>query len=161
MRSLQYNLSWDYQNYYPFHRQGDILLVTLQFSFFIFIDFIRQNKSSIQYQKRAKWLVKKIIKLGPTFIKIGQALSTRPDLIPLEYIEEFSKLQDRVPPFLSKDAISIIEEELGEKIDNIYHKFEPEPIAAASLGQVHLAILNTGEKVVIKVQRQGLENYLS
>ena len=157
MRSLQYNLSWDYQNYSPFHRQGDILLVTLQFSFFIFIDFIRQNKSSIQYQKRAKWLVKKIIKLGPTFIKIGQALSTRPDLIPLEYIEEFSKLQDRVPPFLSKDAISIIEEELGEKIDNIYHKFEPEPIAAASLGQVHLAILNTGEKVVIKVQRQGLE----
>lgn len=157
MRSLQYNLSWDYQNYSPFQRQWDIFLVALQFSWFIFIDFIRQNKSRNNYHKRAKWLVQKLIKLGPTFIKIGQALSTRPDLIPLEYVEEFSQLQDRVPPFLSDDAIAIIEEELGNKLDNIYDEFERVPIAAASLGQVHLATLKTGEKVVIKVQRRSLE----
>jgi predicted unusual protein kinase regulating ubiquinone biosynthesis (AarF/ABC1/UbiB family) len=157
MRSLQYNLSWDYQNHSPFQRQWDIFLVALQFSWFIFIDFIRQNKSRNNYHKRAKWLVQKLIKLGPTFIKIGQALSTRPDLIPLEYVEEFSQLQDRVPPFLSDDAIAIIEQELGNKLDNIYDEFERVPIAAASLGQVHLATLKTGEKVVIKVQRRSLE----
>ncbi|BAQ59874.1 ubiquinone biosynthesis monooxygenase UbiB [Geminocystis sp. NIES-3708] len=154
---MQYNLSWDYQNYSPFQRQWDIFLVALQFSWFIFTDFITRNNSSRQYHKRAKWLVQKLIKLGPTFIKIGQALSTRPDLIPLEYIEEFSLLQDRVPPFLSEDAITIIEQELGEKLDNIYEEFERVPIAAASLGQVHLGVLKTGEKVVIKVQRKGLE----
>jgi predicted unusual protein kinase regulating ubiquinone biosynthesis (AarF/ABC1/UbiB family) len=157
MRSLQYNLSWDYQNYSPFQRQWDIFLVALQFSWFIFIDFIRRKNSSKQYHKRARWLVQELIKLGPTFIKIGQALSTRPDLIPLEYIEEFSKLQDRVPPFLSEDAITIIEQELGNELDNIYSEFERVPIAAASLGQVHLATLKSGEKVVIKVQRKGLE----
>lgn len=157
MRSLPYNLSWDYQNYSPFQRQWDIFLVALQFSWFIFTDFIRRNKSRNNYHKRAKWLVQKLIKLGPTFIKIGQALSTRPDLIPLEYVEEFSQLQDRVPPFLSDDAIAIIEQELGNKLDNIYDEFERVPIAAASLGQVHLATLKTGEKVVIKVQRRSLE----
>lgn len=157
MRSLPYNLSWDYKKYSPFQRQWDIFFVALQFSWFIFIDFTRRNSSHKYYHKRARWLVEKLIKLGPTFIKIGQALSTRPDLIPLEYVEEFSQLQDRVPPFLSEDAIAIIEEELGEKLDNIYDEFERIPIAAASLGQVHLATLKTGEKVVIKVQRKGLE----
>ncbi|MBL1209240.1 AarF/ABC1/UbiB kinase family protein [Geminocystis sp. GBBB08] len=157
MRSLQYNLSWDSKNYSPFQRQWDIFLVALQFSWFIFIDFINQNNSRRHYHKRAKWLVKKLIKLGPTFIKIGQALSTRHDLIPIEYVEELSKLQDRVPPFLSENAITIIEEELGDKLDNLYNEFHRVPIAAASLGQVHLATLKTGEKVVIKVQRRGLE----
>lgn len=157
MTSLQYNLSWDYKNYSAFQRQWDIFVVVLQFVSFLLMDFVTKNKSSNQYHKRAKWLVKNLIKLGPTFIKIGQALSTRPDLIPLEYIEEFSQLQDRVPPFLSEDAILIIEEELGQKLENIYPQFEKIPIAAASLGQVHLATLNTGEKVVVKVQRKGLE----
>jgi predicted unusual protein kinase regulating ubiquinone biosynthesis (AarF/ABC1/UbiB family) len=157
MRSLPYNLSWDYKKYSPFQRQWDIFLVALQFSWFIFIDFTRRNSFHKYYHKRARWLVEKLIKLGPTFIKIGQALSTRPDLIPLEYVKEFSQLQDRVPPFLSEDAIAIIEEELGKKLDNIYDEFERIPIAAASLGQVHLATLKTGEKVVIKVQRKGLE----
>ncbi len=98
-----------------------------------------------------------MIDLGPTFIKIGQALSTRPDLIPSEYVQELSQLQDSVPPFLSEDAIAIIEQELAGDLSNIYQKFEKIPIAAASLGQVHRALLKTGEIVVIKVQRKGLD----
>ncbi|MBD2393527.1 AarF/ABC1/UbiB kinase family protein [Cyanobacterium aponinum FACHB-4101] len=157
MRLINYNLSWDRNRYSLFARQWDITITILQFSWLLLLDFISKNNSDSQKKKRARWLVKKLIKLGPTFIKIGQALSTRPDLIPLEYVEEFSQLQDRVPPFLSEDAIALIELELGDNIENIFAEFERVPIAAASLGQVHRAKLKTGEKVVVKVQRRGLE----
>lgn len=157
MRLINYNLSWERKRYYLFARQWDITITFLHFFSLLFLDFITKNNTSFQKRKRARWLVKKLIFLGPTFIKIGQALSTRPDLIPLEYVEEFSQLQDRVPPFLSEDAIAVIESELGNKIENLFTEFERVPIAAASLGQVHRAVLKTGEKVVIKVQRSGLE----
>ncbi|AFZ52983.1 ABC1 kinase family protein [Cyanobacterium aponinum] len=157
MRFINYNLSWDRNRYSLFARQWDITITILQFSWLLLLDFISKNNRDLQKKKRARWLVKKLIKLGPTFIKIGQALSTRPDLIPLEYVEEFSQLQDRVPPFLSEDAIALIELELGDNIENIFAEFERVPIAAASLGQVHRAKLKTGEKVVVKVQRRGLE----
>ncbi|MGI0481705.1 ABC1 kinase family protein [Geminocystis sp. CENA526] len=157
MRALPSNLSWDYHHYSPLQRQWDIVLTFLQFAVLILLDFLRGKNSPSQHHKRARWLTVKLIKLGPTFIKIGQALSTRPDLIPLEYVEEFSQLQDRVPPFLSEEAIRVIELELKDKLDNIFNEFERVPIAAASLGQVHRGQLKTGEKVVIKVQRQGLE----
>ncbi len=157
MRLINYNLSWDRKRYSLFARQWDITVTFLHFFCLLLLDFIRKNNKSSQNKKRARWLVKKLIKLGPTFIKIGQALSTRPDLIPLEYVEEFSQLQDRVPPFLSEDAIALIESELGDSIDDLFVEFEGVPIAAASLGQVHRAILKTGEKVVIKVQRRGLD----
>ncbi|PHV62168.1 AarF/ABC1/UbiB kinase family protein [Cyanobacterium aponinum AL20118] len=157
MRLINYNLSWDRNRYSLFARQWDITITILQFSWLLLLDFISKNNRDLQKKKRARWLVKKLIKLGPTFIKIGQALSTRPDLIPLEYVEEFSQLQDRVPPFLSEDAIALIELELGDNIENIFAEFERVPIAAASLGQVHRAKLKTGEKVVVKVQRRGLE----
>ncbi|GAB4303946.1 MAG: AarF/ABC1/UbiB kinase family protein [Geminocystis sp.] len=157
MRLINYNLSWDRNRYSLFARQWDITITILQFSWLLLLDFISKNNRDLQKKKRARWLVKKLIKLGPTFIKIGQALSTRPDLIPLEYVEEFSQLQDRVPPFLSEDAIALIELELGDNIENIFAEFERVPIAAASLGQVHRAKLKTGEKVVVKIQRRGLE----
>lgn len=157
MRALPSNLSWDYHHYSPLQRQWDIIFTTIQFSGLILFDFLRRKNTSSQHHKRARWLVVHLIKLGPTFIKIGQALSTRPDLIPLEYVEEFSQLQDRVPPFLSEEAITVIEMELSDKLENIFTDFERVPIAAASLGQVHRATLPTGEKVVIKVQRRGLE----
>jgi len=157
MRLINYNLSWDRKRYSLFARQWDITITFLHFFCLLLLDFISKNNGNFQKKKRARWLVKKLIKLGPTFIKIGQALSTRPDLIPLEYVEEFSQLQDRVPPFLSEDAIALIESELGDDIENLFVEFERVPIAAASLGQVHRAKLKTGEKVVIKVQRRGLD----
>nr|WP_202925296.1 AarF/ABC1/UbiB kinase family protein [Myxacorys almedinensis] len=94
--------------------------------------------------------------LGPAFIKIGQALSTRPDLVPPAYLEELTKLQDQLPPFPNEIAFQFIEEELGDRPENIYAELSPSPIAAASLGQVYKGRLKTGEQVAVKVQRPGL-----
>jgi predicted unusual protein kinase regulating ubiquinone biosynthesis (AarF/ABC1/UbiB family) len=88
---------------------------------------------------------------------MGQALSTRADLLPLEYVQALGQLQDRVPEFDPSEAIAIIESELGSPLYSLYRDFDPAPIAAASLGQVHKARLHTGEEVVVKVQRPGLE----
>ncbi len=131
--------------------------MALKLIFYLYSDKLVGRKSSTQRNIRAKWLVKTLIDLGPTFIKMGQALSTRPDLIPWEYLEELGKLQDGVPPFSPEEAIALIESELGNSIYTIYRDFEPVPLAAASLGQVHKARLHTGEEVVVKVQRPGLE----
>jgi predicted unusual protein kinase regulating ubiquinone biosynthesis (AarF/ABC1/UbiB family) len=157
MKSIPKHLSWEQTRYSPLKRQWEILSVTGQFLLHLAWDFLFGQNSSPQRHRRARWLVRKLVNLGPTFIKIGQALSTRPDLIPLEYIDEFSQLQDRVPPFLSEEAIAIVEKELGESVELIFKEFERIPLASASLGQVHKATLETGEEVVVKVQRRGLE----
>ncbi len=98
-----------------------------------------------------------LVELGPTFIKLGQLLSTRPDLIPLELAQELEQLQDQAPPFPADEARRIVEEELGAPLEEIYRSFEHEPFAAASLGQVHRAVLaDGGRDVVVKVQRPGI-----
>ncbi|KAI8537006.1 hypothetical protein RHMOL_Rhmol10G0301600 [Rhododendron molle] len=97
-------------------------------------------------------------RLGPTFVKIGQGLSTRPDLCPSEYLEELSELQDALPTFPDAEAFSCIERELGLPLDSIYSSISPSPIAAASLGQVYKAQLKySGQIVAVKVQRPGIE----
>lgn len=95
--------------------------------------------------------------LGGTFIKLGQLLSLRPDLIPQEYCDEFSKLQDDVKPFEYEDVKNIVEEELRKPLNKVFKKFDKKPLAAASVGQVHFAILKTGEKVAVKVQRPKMD----
>jgi ubiquinone biosynthesis protein len=98
--------------------------------------------------------------LGPTFIKMGQILSTRPDLLPLEFIEELPKLQDNVPPFPFSDVKRIVEKELQKPLEKIFSDFEEEPVAAASIGQVHRARTLDGEEVVVKVQRPGIHRII-
>lgn len=98
--------------------------------------------------------------LGPTFIKIGQILSTRPDILPIEYINELVKLQDSAPPFSFETVKEIIETDLKKPIDEFFKEIDPEPIASASVAQVHDAVLIDGKKVIIKVQRPDIEDQL-
>jgi len=95
--------------------------------------------------------------LGPTFIKLGQIMSTRPDLLSHDIVHELEKLQDAVPPFSEEEVKSVIESELGDKLEFIYKEFDMTPIAAASIGQVHRAKLLSGKDVVVKVQRPNIE----
>lgn len=94
--------------------------------------------------------------LGPTYIKLGQIASTRPDLLPAEVICELEKLQDKVSAFSFAQTRNIIEHELGTKVEEIFKEFESSPLAAASIGQVYRAVLKTGENVAVKIQRPGI-----
>lgn len=118
---------------------------------------VTEAKQAARRKAQAIWIRTTFLDLGPTFIKIGQLFSTRADIFSAEYVEELSKLQDRVPAFSYEQVEAIIEQELGKKISVLFQDFEPVPLAAASLGQVHKAILYTGESVVVKVQRPGLK----
>lgn len=100
-------------------------------------------------------------RLGPTFVKLGQLLSSRPDLMPQRYIRALSRLQDDVAPFSSEEAERIIEEELGGKVSKLFSEFNPIPTAAASLGQVHKARLRDGREVVVKVQRPNIRQQIA
>jgi ubiquinone biosynthesis protein len=93
--------------------------------------------------------------LGPTFCKLGQILSTRPDLIPPELADELAHLQDRVPPLSEAEVVQVMEEELGVPWEDVFESIEPEPLAAGTIGEVHRARLEGGERVVVKVQRPG------
>jgi predicted unusual protein kinase regulating ubiquinone biosynthesis (AarF/ABC1/UbiB family) len=102
-----------------------------------------------------------LTQLGPAYIKIGQALSTRPDLVSPLFLEELTKLQDQLPPFPNAIAFSFIEEELGAPPQEIFARLSPDPVAAASLGQVYKGSLKTGEMVAVKVQRPDLVERIS
>ncbi|MBD1822241.1 AarF/ABC1/UbiB kinase family protein [Cyanobacteria bacterium FACHB-DQ100] len=118
---------------------------------------ISDAKKAARRKSLAIWIRETLLDLGPTFIKIGQLFSTRADLFASEFVEELSKLQDRVPAFSYEQVVAIIEQDLGKSIEELYRSFDPIPLAAASLGQVHRAQLHSGEEVVVKVQRPALK----
>ncbi len=118
------------------------------------------NKEA-RLEKQAVWLSSSLIGLGPTFIKIGQALGTRADLLPLAYVKELARLQDQVPAFPTAEAFARIESELGRSLRDAYAEIDSEPVASASLGQVYRARLASGEEVAVKVQRPDLEKIIS
>lgn len=113
----------------------------------------QENK---QQRRRAVQLREVLTRLGPAYIKVGQALSTRPDLVPPAFLEELTKLQDQLPAFANQVAFELIEAELGQPPEQLFAEITPDPIAAASLGQVYKAKLHSGEQVAVKVQRPGL-----
>jgi predicted unusual protein kinase regulating ubiquinone biosynthesis (AarF/ABC1/UbiB family) len=117
---------------------------------------VTEEKKVARRRFQAIWVRETLLDLGPTFIKVGQLFSTRADLFPTEYVEELSKLQDRVPAFSYEQLEVIVEQDLGKTVHELYQSFDPVPLAAASLGQVHKAQLHSGPEVVVKVQRPGL-----
>ncbi|NEN95485.1 MAG: AarF/ABC1/UbiB kinase family protein [Moorea sp. SIO3I7] len=139
------------------------LRIVWGFASFVFSIKLDQwrNRTEQNKLKRATQLRELLTNLGPTFIKVGQALSTRPDLIRQDFLDELIKLQDQLPPFDNAIALSIIEQELGRSIQKLFSQISPRPVAAASLGQVYRAKLHTGEEVAVKVQRPNLRPILT
>ena len=109
---------------------------------------------------KAEELAKDLERMGPTFIKLGQLLSTRPDLLPQPYIDALTRLQDDVGPFPGEEAERIVSEELGVRVSKAFESFDRTPLAAASLGQVHRATLRDGRTVAVKVQRPGIREQI-
>ena len=128
--------------------------------FMVFRGADGSSKKERRLENQAIWLRRSLIALGPTFIKIGQALGTRGDLLPLSYIKELETLQDQVPAFPTSEAHARIETELGRSVKEAFAEIDAEPIAAASLGQVYRARLHSGEEVAVKVQRPNLKEII-
>jgi len=121
----------------------------------------RKPREQVHRFSRAERLRMALEELGPTFVKLGQLLSTRPDFIPPEYLSELAKLQDKVPPFTYEEVVTIFREELDATPEELFSRFDPKPLAAASIGQVHRAVMRDGTQVVVKVQRPGIENIIA
>jgi predicted unusual protein kinase regulating ubiquinone biosynthesis (AarF/ABC1/UbiB family) len=155
---------WAREDYSYQERRFDIWRFVLTLLFYGWLDqkawsyggSVTEVKKARRRLARAVWIRETLLQLGPTFIKVGQFFSTRADLFPSEYVQELSKLQDDVPAFTYEQVATIIKEELGKSIPQVFETFERDHLAAASIGQVHRAQLKTGEKVVVKVQRPGL-----
>jgi len=139
-------------------RVEKIISILTKFGFGYLIDKrLKFNKTNLKPERR---LLLTLEKLGPTFIKLGQMLSVRPDLIPANYVKELGKLQDEVPSFPYEEAKEIIEKELRKPLNDIFSRFDKKPIASASIAQVHKAKLKNGDVVVIKVQRPDIKNIM-
>lgn len=167
-------LSYIDRKYNSIRRYNQIIHVLLKYGFEDLVAYMDEKKQ-LTFMKRlipkktyeaalhlSKWEKMRLVceELGPTFVKFGQLLSNRPDLFPADLIKELEKLQDGVPPFPGKMAIEVIEKELGKTMPELFSHFEEEAFASASMAQVHKATLSSGAKVVLKVQRPGIENMI-
>ena len=111
------------------------------------------EEGAIGRQRQAKRVRAALEELGPTFCKLGQILSTRPDLLPPEFIDELATLQDHVPPLTEEQVVKVMEQELGVPWEDVFEHIDPQPLAAGTIAEVHRAVLANGEKAVVKVQR--------
>ena len=165
LESAKTSYRWNKKNYSHTRRRIDIwkFVFTLSLKLWsnnrkwTYAGGYTEEKAAARRKAQAIWIKEGLLELGPTFIKAGQLFSTRADLFPTEYVTELSKLQDRVPAFPYEQVVTIIEEEFARSINKLFSKFDPVPLAAASLGQVHKAQLYSGEEVVVKIQRPGLK----
>ena len=130
------------------------LLRPLRFLFYL---APRRRDSSAPIGERIRLALEE---LGPIFVKFGQAISTRRDLLPPDIADELAKLQDAVPPFPAEEAVAIIEDAYGESVDEVFERFDVEPLAAASIAQVHTAKLSDGPEVIVKVLRPGVQDQI-
>ncbi|MDX1349645.1 MAG: AarF/UbiB family protein [Putridiphycobacter sp.] len=155
-------------------RYNQILRVLVRYGFEDLVQYMEEKKrysflrklvprsSRKNALKYTKWEKMRLVceELGPTFVKFGQILSNRPDLIPLELIFEFEKLQDNVPPMSDNDAKIVVESELKGKIEDLFAWFDPKPFASASMAQVHKATLHNGERIALKIQRPEIRELI-
>lgn len=158
------------RTYRHIQRYRQILMVLFKYGFGDLIDTLkieqyleiglqmisRKRREKVETLSRAERVRMALEELGPTFVKMGQILSTRPDLLPLEFIRQLSRLQDNVPPFAFELVRDAVEKDLGAPLGKTFKEFEKSPLASASIGQVHRAQLVNGEKVIVKVQRPDI-----
>ena len=119
-------------------------------------DSVSENSSEEEFNQKPQELVEDLKKMGPTYVKLGQLLSTRPDLLPDEYLKALAELQDDVETIPFEEVQQIFEEEIGVKINKAFEIFDPEPLASATIGQVHRALLPSMRPVAVKIQRPGV-----
>lgn len=158
--------------YWSLRRYREILTVLIKYGFGDLLETLRVRHPLVGKLPRLKALKRleglsrperlrlAFEELGPSFIKLGQLLGLRPDLVPSEYSQELAKLQDEVTPFPFAQARERVEEQLGQPLEELFSDFEEEPLAAASLAQVHRALLKAGKEAVVKVQRPGIRDVI-
>ncbi|MGD2184699.1 MAG: AarF/UbiB family protein [Desulfobacterales bacterium] len=120
----------------------------------------RKRTEPVEKLTRPQRLRMAFEELGPTYIKLGQVLSTRPDLVPVDYVNELAKLQDEVPPFAFDEVLEVVEAEFGKPLEELFDELEEQPLASASIGQVHIARLKDEEAVAVKFQRPGIKKVI-
>ena len=163
------------KNFKSISRYNQILKVLIKYGFEDLVNYLEENKEYSFLKKiipkasrkhateYSKWAKMRLVceELGPTFVKFGQILSNRPDLVPLELTFELEKLHDNVPPMSEGVAKKIVETELKDKVENLFAWFEPTPFASASIAQVHKVTLHSGKRVALKIQRSGIHEIIA